>query len=175
MTFLAVYHHENLLNPIKLLTHRDDITATLEAVSVSYENLDISAAFTGVEDDSRILGSLEAQFEDYPHRKVIRLPAIPRYATPPSDAGEPEQRCVDAGLRLFVQGRGVFCLHQADHLYALGCEAGDLVSVPAGVTHWFRQSTGPECVVVRLAHSTDGLQCVVCDERLARGIELPEF
>ncbi|QJD58082.1 hypothetical protein HG264_03735 [Pseudomonas sp. gcc21] len=175
MTFLAVYHHENLLNPIKLLTHREDIAATLEAVSIRYDSIDIAAAFNGDEDDARILDNLESRFDDYPHRKIIRLPAIPRYATPPSDAGEPEQSCTEAGLRLFVKGRGVFCLHQANHLYALGCEAGDLVSVPAGVIHWFRQGAGPECLVVRLGHNAEGVRCVIRDERLAKGIELPEI
>src|SRR3546814_8454772 len=40
-------------------------------------------------------------------------------------------------VRFFVAGSGLFTLHVGDKVYEILCEAGDLVSVPDGTTHWF--------------------------------------
>ena len=37
----------------------------------------------------------------------------------------------DFEVRFFVEGRGLFYLHVADKVYAVLCEQGDLISVPA--------------------------------------------
>jgi 1,2-dihydroxy-3-keto-5-methylthiopentene dioxygenase len=37
-------------------------------------------------------------------------------------------------------------------LHAVLCEAGDLLSVPGGLTHWFDMGTNPDDVAVRFFH-----------------------
>lgn len=174
MTFLAVYHHDNLLNPIKLLTHREDIVVVLEEVAIAYDSIDVSAELHGDQEDAQLADNVRVRFDQVPHLTVLRLPAIPAYANAAQHQG-PEQRCADASLRLFVRGGGVFCLHIGDHLYALGCVAGDLVSVPANVAHWFRQGTGSDCVIIHLASTLAGVQCTPCNGGLADRVELPEI
>lgn len=41
-------------------------------------------------------------------------------------------------------------------MYAVLCEAGDLLSVPANTTHWFDMGTRPDFVAIRFFHDEDG-------------------
>lgn len=58
--------------------------------------------------------------------------------------------------RFFARGAGVFYLHIAGKVYAVLCEAGDLLSVPAKTTHWFDMGTRPDYVSIRFFHDEDG-------------------
>jgi 1,2-dihydroxy-3-keto-5-methylthiopentene dioxygenase len=67
-----------------------------------------------------------------------------------------EHRHDDDEDRFFAKGAGVFYLHVNGRVYALYCEAGDLVSVPANTTHWFDMGTSPEFTSIRFFHDDDG-------------------
>ncbi|MFR9729813.1 1,2-dihydroxy-3-keto-5-methylthiopentene dioxygenase [Saccharopolyspora sp. MS10] len=58
--------------------------------------------------------------------------------------------------RFFARGAGVFYLHLRGKVYAVLCEAGDLLSVPARTTHWFDMGTSPDFVSIRFFHDDDG-------------------
>ena len=59
-------------------------------------------------------------------------------------------------VRFFVAGSGLFTLHVGDKVYELLCEAGDLVSVPDGMTHWFDMGPEPSFVAIRFFTEPDG-------------------
>jgi 1,2-dihydroxy-3-keto-5-methylthiopentene dioxygenase len=64
-------------------------------------------------------------------------------------------------VRFFAAGRGVFYLHTRDEargeeVHAVLCEAGDLLFVPAGTTHWFDMGTLPAFTAVRFFRDPDG-------------------
>jgi 1,2-dihydroxy-3-keto-5-methylthiopentene dioxygenase len=59
-------------------------------------------------------------------------------------------------VRFFVDGRGCFYLHLDNKVYAVVCEAGDLMSVPAGTTHWFDMGTTPDFCAIRFFQEEDG-------------------
>lgn len=58
--------------------------------------------------------------------------------------------------RFFATGSGVFYLHVGGAVHAVFCEAGDLLSVPGGTTHWFDMGTSPDYDAVRFFHDEDG-------------------
>jgi len=58
--------------------------------------------------------------------------------------------------RFFAHGSGVFYLRVDGKVYAVFCEAGDVLSVPKDTTHWFDMGTNPEYVSVRFFHDDDG-------------------
>jgi 1,2-dihydroxy-3-keto-5-methylthiopentene dioxygenase len=62
----------------------------------------------------------------------------------------------DFEVRFFVAGRGVFYLHVNAKVYAVLCEQGDLISVPANTTHWFDMGENPEFKCIRLFTTPDG-------------------
>jgi 1,2-dihydroxy-3-keto-5-methylthiopentene dioxygenase len=62
----------------------------------------------------------------------------------------------DDEVRFFVEGSGIFYLHIGDRVHAVLCEAGDLLSVPRGTTHWFDMGTNPSFCAIRFFHEEEG-------------------
>lgn len=62
----------------------------------------------------------------------------------------------DFEVRFFVQGRGLFYLHVNTQVYAVLCEQGDLISVPANTTHWFDMGENPQFKCIRLFTTPEG-------------------
>ncbi len=62
----------------------------------------------------------------------------------------------DFEVRFFVEGRGLFYLHVEDKVYAVLCEQGDLISVPADTAHWFDMGENPRFKCIRLFTTPDG-------------------
>jgi 1,2-dihydroxy-3-keto-5-methylthiopentene dioxygenase len=56
-------------------------------------------------------------------------------------------------VRIFVEGRGFFWFHQEgdeEEVFALLCEQGDLISVPADTKHWFDLGEPPKVRAIRI-------------------------
>lgn len=62
----------------------------------------------------------------------------------------------DFEVRFFVEGRGLFYLHVDEQVYAVLCERGDLISVPAETTHWFDMGENPDFKCIRLFTTPEG-------------------
>lgn len=62
----------------------------------------------------------------------------------------------DFEVRFFVDGRGLFYLHVDGSVYMVLCERGDLISVPAGTTHWFDMGERPDFKCIRFFTRPDG-------------------
>jgi 1,2-dihydroxy-3-keto-5-methylthiopentene dioxygenase len=62
----------------------------------------------------------------------------------------------DFEVRFFVEGRGLFNLHVKGKVYAMLCERGDLLSVPANTTHWFDMGPEPVLKAIRLFAIPEG-------------------
>jgi 1,2-dihydroxy-3-keto-5-methylthiopentene dioxygenase len=67
-----------------------------------------------------------------------------------------EHTHADFEVRFFVEGSGLFYLHVADRVYLVECVQGDLISVPAGVTHWFDMGESPDFKCIRLFVTPEG-------------------
>jgi 1,2-dihydroxy-3-keto-5-methylthiopentene dioxygenase len=59
-------------------------------------------------------------------------------------------------VRFFVHGAGNFILHVDGKVYDAHCTAGDLISVPTGVKHWFDAGENPFFTVLRVFTDTAG-------------------
>jgi 1,2-dihydroxy-3-keto-5-methylthiopentene dioxygenase len=59
-------------------------------------------------------------------------------------------------VRFFVEGSGLFTIHQGGAVYCLLCEAGDLINVPAGTPHWFDMGPRPCFTAIRLFSKPEG-------------------
>lgn len=62
----------------------------------------------------------------------------------------------DFEVRFFVEGRGLFFLHPDENVYAVLCEQGDLISVPAHIKHWFDMGESPDLKCIRLFSAPEG-------------------
>ncbi len=59
-------------------------------------------------------------------------------------------------VRFFAAGRGLFSLHIDEHVYAVLCQKGALISVPAGSKHWFDMGEHPRFTALRLFNNPEG-------------------
>ena len=59
-------------------------------------------------------------------------------------------------VRFFVAGSGLFTLHVGEQVFEVLCEAGDLINVPDGTTHWFDMGPQPSFVAIRFFKQPDG-------------------
>lgn len=67
-----------------------------------------------------------------------------------------EHTHADDEVRFFVEGGAQFYLHQAGKVFILACQAGDLISIPAGTPHWFDMGPRPRFTALRLFVSPAG-------------------
>ena len=67
-----------------------------------------------------------------------------------------EHRHAEDEVRFFVAGRACFYLHLEPEVFAVVCERGDLLTVPAGTRHWFDMGSDPEFAAIRFFEQQDG-------------------
>ncbi len=62
----------------------------------------------------------------------------------------------DDEVRFFVEGAAMFYLHARARVHMVLCERNDLISVPAGMRHWFDMGPRPHFTVIRLFTTPEG-------------------
>jgi 1,2-dihydroxy-3-keto-5-methylthiopentene dioxygenase len=68
-----------------------------------------------------------------------------------------EHTHADDEIRFFAAGRGLFYLRlESERVHLVWCEAGDLLSVPAGTRHWFDMGRDPSFTAIRFFTNPDG-------------------
>ena len=58
--------------------------------------------------------------------------------------------------RFFIDGSGIFYIHTNNHVYAILCERGDFIDVPARTPHWFDMGPKPFLKVIRTFTTPEG-------------------
>lgn len=79
-------------------------------------------------------------------------------------------------VRFFVHGQGAFVLHIGSKVYSVLCTQGDLISVPAGIPHWFDAGLAPDVVALRVFTDTTGWVAQYTGDEIARRFpaEIPD-
>ncbi|HEV2567629.1 1,2-dihydroxy-3-keto-5-methylthiopentene dioxygenase [Sphingomonas sp.] len=67
-----------------------------------------------------------------------------------------EHRHAEDEVRFFLAGEGLFTLRDGGHVYAVLCTAGDMISVPAGMRHWFDMGPQPSFTAMRFFRTPKG-------------------
>lgn len=116
--------------PSRPLPADADQDAVLEAFAPDVERLKVENGYQAV-DVMRVVPG-------HPDRVALRQKFLS------------EHRHSEDEVRFFVEGEGLFTLRQDDRVYAALCTTGDLISVPAGMRHWFDMGAAPGFTVIRL-------------------------
>lgn len=162
MSHLCVYHSSNPKQPIKLLNHLEDISRELAEIGVRFERWQADQPLTAQSSPEEVLMAYQAD--------IARLQSEGGYVTVDvisMDEQHPQKEALRAKfldehthsedeVRFFVAGRGLFNLHVEEQVYAVFCERGDLISVPAGVKHWFDMGEHPRFTAIRLFNNPEG-------------------
>lgn len=162
MSWLSVYHESIPNHPHKVLTHAEDIAATLAEVGVRFERWQASAPIAPGASQDEVIAAYRHEIDKlmteqgyvtvdvisldrkHPQKAELRAKFLDEHTH-----GEDE-------VRFFVAGRGLFTLHIGDHVYSVLCEKNDLISVPAGTKHWFDMGEEPHFVAIRLFNNPEG-------------------
>lgn len=162
MTILSVYQDTAPEQPLKVLTHLEDIAPTLVEVGVQVERLDASAPISAGASSEEVIAAYRSQIDRLMQaRGLMTVEVISLSRDHPQEAETrakylEEHRYAEDEVRFFVAGRGLLTLHIEDRIYVVQCEKNDLISVPAGTRRWFDTGEHPHLVAIRLSNNPDG-------------------
>lgn len=161
MTRLAVYPDHGRDGP-EILRDFDAIAGTLREFGVELEQWDTDRPLDPQAGQIEVLEAYDAQIRRLNARYGLRSMDV--VSLRPDDPKKAEMRRKflnehtheDFELRYFVDGSGIFYLHTGDRVYAVLCTAGNLMSLPAGMAHWFDMGENPDFKCIRFFTAADG-------------------
>lgn len=138
------------------------IAQQLNAIGVQFERWQAECEFAADAEPQAVLdayqGSIERLKKQYGFQSVDVISM--RANHPNKDELRKKFLCEhthsDFEVRFFVEGCGLFYLHVDEKVYAVLCEQGDLISVPANTAHWFDMGENPDFKCIRLFTTPDG-------------------
>lgn len=179
MTTLAV-QPENRSSPPEVLTDAEAIRQVLAAVGVDFERWEAGVPLSREATQEEILAAYAGPIATLNERHGFRSVDVARIHPAHPAAATARQKFLaehthaDHEIRFFVEGKGRFYLHIGQRVYMVDCEAGDLLSVPAGTRHWFDMGERPLFTAIRLFTTPDGWQATFTGSDIALGFpELP--
>ncbi|WP_413792135.1 MULTISPECIES: 1,2-dihydroxy-3-keto-5-methylthiopentene dioxygenase [unclassified Pseudomonas] len=170
MSSLSVYHVSSPDIPNKVLTHFEDIAATLAEQGVHFARWEAAVKIQPGAREEDIIAAYQAQIDTLmTERGYVAVGVISVSHDHPKQAEVLDEYChSQEEVRFFASGRGVFNLHIGDYVYAVLCERNDLITVPAGTPHWFDSGERPHYVVIRLGGDPQGLVARLTGDAIAR-------
>lgn len=156
MSRLQVFREDDAHTPVLATEDGDVIASTLRAIGVRFERWplrdhgeDILAAYAPETETLKAAGGFQSidvvrVTPDHPDRATMRTKFLS------------EHTHAEDEVRFFVGGEGLFTLHHDNRVFDVLCTAGDLMSVPAGMRHWFDMGAAPQFIAIRLFVNPDG-------------------
>lgn len=151
MSKLFVYHVSSPQVPDKILTHLEDIASTLAEHGVRVSALEAASPVRPGTDPREVVETLRVDVDRlkgepaHDEVEVISVDGGEEAATPLQ-----ERRLATPHRLWIIAGQGLLSLHIGDYVYAILCERHDLISVPAGVGHWFDLGEHPRLCALRM-------------------------
>ncbi len=157
MSYVAVYPAASPDTPNKVLTHFDDIAATLADHGVRFERWASCPVEKGAS-DAQLIAAYQAQIDalGYPSVSVLSVTGEhPQHGEVRAQFLD-ERRYSEDEVRFFIAGQALYNLHIGDYVYAVRCEKNDLLVIPAGVAHWLDIGENPYVVTLHPYVSAKG-------------------
>ncbi|MGC4892270.1 1,2-dihydroxy-3-keto-5-methylthiopentene dioxygenase [Micromonospora sp. DT31] len=157
---------------------RTEITAALAPLGVTFDRWTLRSNDGGADTD--VLAAYRDEVDLLRVNGGFRLVDVVRMAPDDEDPQWPataraarekfldEHTHTEDEVRFFAQGAGCFYLHAGGKVYAMVCEAGDLLSVPANTRHWFDMGERPNFTAIRFFQEEDGWVGAFVADSIAR-------
>jgi 1,2-dihydroxy-3-keto-5-methylthiopentene dioxygenase len=162
MSHLTVYPDND---PARVLidTHSgDEIAAALSKIGVMFERWQAAAKLSEEAGQDEVLAAYDAQVKTLMREGGYRTVDVVRVKPDNPDRVAmrakflAEHTHAEDEVRFFVEGAGAFYLRKGGKVYRIICERDDLLSVPAGITHWFDTGEYPQFCAIRIFTSAEG-------------------
>ncbi|MGA7802687.1 MAG: acireductone dioxygenase [Gammaproteobacteria bacterium] len=178
MSALTIYE-ELGAQPVSTVTDLESIVRELQGIGVRFERWAADRELDELTTQDEVIDAYNEQVDrlmqeygfetvdvvsvrpDHPDRESLRKKFLD------------EHTHADYEVRFFVDGQGLFYLRAGDRVYAVLCEKGDLISVPANTRHWFDMGEHPSFKCIRLFTTPDGWVADFTGSDIAR--QLPDF
>lgn len=161
MSRLAIYDEQgNALEGV--VSDHAVISAALDGLGVRFERWQTSAPLSNDAGQEEVLAAYQADVERLTGEYGFQSVDVVSLRPDNPQKAEFRQKFLaehthsDFEVRFFAEGSGLFYLHVNAKVYLVECEQGDLISVPAGVTHWFDMGENPDFKCIRLFVIPDG-------------------
>lgn len=174
MSSLSVYHVSSPDLPNKVLTHIEDIAATLAEKGVRFDRWQAAANIQPGATHDDIIAAYRSRIDPLMSEGGYAGVEVVSLDNDPSQMAEWRARLLEEHhygedvVCFFVAGRGLFNLHLGDYVYAVLCEKNDLISVPAGTPHWFDMGEQPYFVTLRLFNDQERVARFTGDDIASR-------
>ncbi len=156
MSRLQVFREDDATTPLLQTEDGDMMASTLREIGVRFERWptreagdDVLAAYAPEIAALKAEGGYQtvdvvSVTPNHPDRAVMRTKFLS------------EHTHAEDEIRFFVGGEGLFTLHHDGRVFDVLCTEGDLMSVPAGMKHWFDMGAAPHFTAIRLFVNPDG-------------------
>ncbi|MFN8672239.1 MAG: cupin [Candidatus Sericytochromatia bacterium] len=146
----------------KRLDNIDDITVFLNERGIYYDKWGVDASKLANATDQDILELYKDTINDFCTKGGYQTFDIINVTeqTPNLEALRQkflnEHTHSEDEIRFFVHGQGLFWFNCNNEVFALLCEAGDLLSVPTLAKHWFDMGPKPNLKAIRIFNNPQG-------------------
>jgi 1,2-dihydroxy-3-keto-5-methylthiopentene dioxygenase len=136
-------------------TELTDIQEHLNSLGVEFEHWNADYQITNDDEQNTVLVAYREPIGQLKAKHYFQSIDVIRVTPDQAEKEEVRKKFLsehihdDFEIRFFIEGRGLFYLHIADKVYAVLCERGDLISVPAGTRHWFDMGENPSFTCIR--------------------------
>ncbi len=162
MTRLTVYPDTDPATVLRDTRDGEEIAAALAEIGVDFERWDAAHSLAADADQAAVLAAYDAEVSRLMKEGGYRSVDVARVKPDNPQAGELRKKFLaehthdDDEVRFFVEGAGAFYLRKGGKVYRVVCERNDLISVPAGTTHWFDTGPAPDFCAIRIFTTPDG-------------------
>jgi 1,2-dihydroxy-3-keto-5-methylthiopentene dioxygenase len=161
MSELKIYADNN---PQALATHTDyaTISGLLQPYGIRFERWQANAALADDAGQNEVIAAYRADVDRLMAENGFQSVDVVSLTPAHPDKAAFRQKFLNEHthseyeVRFFVDGQGLFYLHLGDKVYTVLCEKGDLISVPAGASHWFDMGPNPNFKCIRLFTNPKG-------------------
>lgn len=179
MSRLTVYHQSTPEIPNKVLSHFEDIAATLVELGVTFTRAEATLPVTAGANQAEVVAAHRTEVDawmgqgGYLELDVLSVDDNQAGAEPYRGDWQREHHLQGDCALCLLAGRLLLSLHVGDYVYALLCERDDRVMVPQGMAHWLDIGERPRVVALRLFTSAQGWQPVYGDPHFAETFSTP--
>jgi 1,2-dihydroxy-3-keto-5-methylthiopentene dioxygenase len=162
MTTLTIYADNDGQRPLQTWTRFEDIRDALTDVGVDFERWQADQPLDEKAGQEQVIAayreSIDKLNQKYGFQSIDVVSMYPDHPQREAARGKflAEHTHADFEIRFFVDGEGMFYIHSHGKVYATLCTKGDLINLPANLTHWFDMGPRPSFKAIRLFTTLDG-------------------
>ncbi len=173
MSWLKIFDENKPEAQVEFLQDADKISQRLHEVGVCFERWPVDKAIANTASPAELLNAYQEKIDQSKKEKkfiavdVFRLNSFT--PDPDQERGKLLEEHINpkSGLCFFVAGTGIFYLHTDKKVYVVYCQSGDVISLPAGMPHWFDMGPTPHFTCLRFFNSPHGWETYYTESDIA--------